>query len=156
MNPIDFCELPILFFLLPENLHYGRSGQVFLQKSIDACNGCPDFSMGITDPDFEQQGGQYQERKNAKNTEGQFVIEQKEREHNSGKREYIVENRNYTGGKQLIQSIDIRGGAGHEPSNGILVEKGYIQFLQVPEDLHAQIAHDFLAHQIDEQRLAIA
>ena len=64
--------------------------------------------------------------------------------------------RDHAGGEHLVQRVDVGGDARDQAADGVLVEEGDVQALQVAEDLAAQIEHDFLAgplHEVGLQEL---
>ena len=55
--------------------------------------------------------------------------------------------------KQIVQHIDVGGHAGDEPADGIAVEKGNVQPLQMLHQLPAEVEHGNLAGVLHEVRL---
>ena len=70
--------------------------------------------------------------------------------------EDVLEDRQHAGGEHLVERIDIRGDAGYQLADGVMVEEGGRHALQVAEDLAAQVEHDLLAgplHGVGLQKL---
>ena len=56
----------------------------------------------------------------------------------------IAQNRNHALRHEIVQSVDVTGEPGDQPSDRILVEEPQTQPLQVVEDLSPHIVHDVL------------
>ena len=76
----------------------------------------------------------------------ELIVQQKQGNDDSRKHEDIFKNGDDAGGEQFVQGVDIRCDARHQAADRIFVEKGDIELLKMPKDLHAEIAHDLLAH----------
>src|SRR5262249_2174475 len=57
----------------------------------------------------------------------------------------ILEDRDHTCGKHLVQRIDVRSYTCHQSAHGVLVIESDMHSLQMAKDLAAQVEHDFLA-----------
>ena len=49
------------------------------------------------------------------------------------------------GGEELVERVHVVGDAGHQPPDGVVVEEGEREALQMLEHLRAHVVHDALA-----------
>ncbi len=70
--------------------------------------------------------------------------------------EEVFEDGDHAGGEHFVQRVHVGGNARHQPADGVLVEEGDVQPLQMAEDLPAQVEHHFLPgplHEVGLQEL---
>ena len=75
--------------------------------------------------------------------------------HDADEREDVAEDRDDARGEEIVQDVDVRGHARHQPADRIAVVVAEVEPLQVAVDRHPQVEHDPLAGQLHRPRLDV-
>ena len=153
---IDFREAVVGLALAIEELQHDHPADVLLQIGVDAGDGDADAAVGFAHPVAENLGGYNDKRQHSKSDQRQLPVHAQHHAENAEEHEEVFEDGDHAGGEHFIQCVDVGGDARDQAADGILVEEGNVQALQMAEDLAAEIEHHFLAgplHEVGLQKL---
>ena len=141
---VDFGEAVVGLALAVEELQHDHAADVLLQVGIDAGDGGADAAVGVTHLVAENFRRVDDQREHGEGDQRQLPVHAEHDAEDSGEHEDVFEDRDYAGGEHFVQGVDVGGDAGDQASDGIFVVERDVHALQVPENLAAQVEHDFL------------
>ena len=75
--------------------------------------------------------------------------------HDADEREHVAEDRDHAGREQIVQHVDVRGDARHQPADRIAIVVAQVEPLQMAVDRHPQVEHDPLPGQLHRPGLDV-
>ena len=138
-----------------EELEDADPGDALLEERIDAREADADVARGVADAAAEEECGAHDEGHDRERDEGEAPVEGEHRAHDENEGEDVAEDGDDAGAEEFVQRLDVVGHAGHEPTDGVAVEEGQAEALEVAERLAAQVVHDALSEPGREQRLGV-
>ena len=153
---IDFREAVVGLALAIEELQHHHAADVLRQVGVDAGDGDADAAIGIANLVAENLGGDHDERQHGKSDQRQLPVHAQHHAENAEEHEEVFEDGDHAGGEHFVQGVNVGGDARDQAADGILVEEGNVQPLQMAENLAAEIEHHFLAgplHEVGLQEL---
>ena len=98
-------------------------------------------------------------KKNGQHREGhesEPPVEGQHHPHDPEEREEVAEDRDDARREELVHGVHVGRDPRDQPPDGVLVEVGDVQALEVAEDLRAHVQHDLLARHLEDEHLAEA
>ena len=139
-----------------EELNDGHAGNVLLSKGVDLCRGGALAAVAVADMIAKELGRVQDRRNDRKGEQGQRPAHEKHDADDPGEDEDVFEDGEDARGEHLVECVDVGGDTGDEAADGVAVEEGYMERLDVTEDLAAEIEHDLLSsplHHVGLQEL---
>ena len=152
---VDIVETIESAFFLDEELDHLHAGDVLLNVGIKARQLETDLAVYVPYPGAEEKGRPDEQRHDHEGDQGQLPVIVQEGADNEDQHENIADNRHHARGKHLVEDIDVAGNAGHQAADGVLVEETHAQFLEMPENLHADVVLDLLSQPLGDIVLRI-
>ncbi len=128
-----------------EELHDGHAGDVLLGEGVDVCGGGALAAVAVANIAAEDLGDVEDGRDDGEGEERERPAHPQHDENDEEENEDVFEDGEYAGGEHLVEGIDVRGDAGDELADRVVIEERGLHALQVAEDLAAQVEHDLLA-----------
>ncbi len=147
---IDFREASVGFALAIEELQHHHAADVLLQVGVDAGDGDANAAIGVAHLVAKNLGRPDDEGQHGKGDQRQLPVHAQHHAEDAGEHEDIFEDGDHAGSEHFIQGVDVGGDARDQAANGVLVEEGYVQALQMAEDLAAKVEHHLLASPLHE------
>ena len=138
-----------------EQLDHPDTRETLLQERVHACQTVPDVPVCGPDARAEDEGGPGDEGEHAEGDQGQVGVHAEHRGHDEEQHEQVPKDRDQSRTEQLVQGLDVRGDAGHEPAHRVPVVEPQVELLELPEDLRAEIVHHPLAQPRRHERLHV-
>ena len=152
---VDAVKAAVGALFAVEKLQHHHAGDVLLQIRVDAGNGGADAAVRVAHRLAKDHGRPEDQRQHGKGDQREPPAHPQHDDDDSGEHEDVFKNRHHAGGKHFVQRVNVRGDAGDQAADGVLVVEPDVHVLQVAEDLAAQIEHHLLAGPLHEIRLRI-
>jgi hypothetical protein len=133
-----------------EELHDAHAGDVLLREGVDLCGGGALAAIAVADFVAEFLCCEDDEGENGERDQREYPAHGKHDADDEGQREYVFEDGEDAGGEHFVERVDVRGDARDETADGVAIEEGDVQALDVAENLRAQVEHDLLAGPLHE------
>ena len=155
MPAVDLVEALEVEALAAEQLHGRHAGDVFLQERVDPRDPSADHAVGLADVPAEPLRDQRDQRQHRERHQRQPPVHPQHHGHDADEREDVAEDRHDARGEEVVQDVDVRGHARHQPADRIPIVVADVEPLQVAVDPHPQVEHDPLAGQLHRPRLDV-
>ena len=141
--------------LAAEQLHGRHAGDVLLQERVDPRDPAADHAVGLADVPPEPLRDQRDQRQHGERHQRQPPVHPQHHGHDADEREDVAEDRHDARGEEVVQDVDVRGDARHQPADRIAIVVADVEPLQVAVDRHPQVEHDPLAGQLHRPGLDV-
>ena len=135
VGAVDLLELLVRFLLAVEQLQHNDAGDVLLQVGVDPGDGDANAPVALAHRLAEERGRIEDERQHGEGDQRQPPAHVQHDGENAGQHEDVFEDGDHAGGEHFVQRVHVAGDARDQAADGILVEEGDVQPLQMAEDL---------------------
>jgi hypothetical protein len=150
---IDLVEGLEVARLTAVQLHGAHAGDALLQEGVDAGDPGADAAIGLAHVAAEPLRDQQHQRQHRERRERQPPVHPHQHHHDAGQREHVAEHRDDARGEELVEHVDVRRHARHQPAHRVPIVELQVEPLQVADDLHPQVEHDPLPGRLHRPRL---
>ncbi len=153
---VQDIERPKVPLLTIEELDDLRARDVLGDVGVDARQPHPDRAEVVAHGTLKVAGHPGQWGQHEKDHQRELPVLDQQDEQDSDDREHIAEQSDGSGGKEVVQGVHVVGDARHQPANGVVIEEGERQRLEVAEHARAQVEHHSLTDHAQQEVLKIA
>ena len=146
MRVVHLGEAPAGDRLAAEELDDVHSGDVLLEERVHAGDLHAHVAVRVARALPEPVRDPEHREEDRERDRGERRVEGEEDGHDPGEHGHVAEERDEARGEELVQRVDVRRQARHEPADGRPVEERDVGPLEVPEDPGPEVVHDALAH----------
>ena len=143
------------FLFAVEELHDAHAGNVFLEIGVDAGDGGTYAAIGVAYEHAEEIGDDKDEGEDGECVEGEAMVDGKKPAGEDREEEEIVDHGDDAGGEEVVEGVDVGGDAGDQAADGVAVEVGHRQPLDVTENRGAHVVHGLLADALHDANLDV-
>ena len=131
---------------MAEELHDAHSGDVLLEERVYPGDFHAHVAVRVARALAEPVRHPEHRQEDRERDRGERRVEGEEDGHDSREDRDVAEERDEARREELVQGVDVRREARHEPADGRPVEDGDVGALEVGEDPRPEVVHDALAH----------
>ena len=151
-------QLPVLASppaLLTEELQHLHPGQRFLDEGVHRCHRGAHPAEGRPDPAAEDPAGDEEGGHRPEGDEREGRVHPDEHRHDPDEQDHVGDDHHHPGTQQFVERIHIARRPRDDLADGVTVEPAGVQFLDVVEDVAADVAHHPLAEQVHDPGLSV-